>query len=226
VASTATSKQLERWLRQAPLDELCLRADPFDPAWEGLLYAEQVTSGTYDRAADDAFAERHGLGVDFHGAWLHTRRLREEGVAQLVSGPWLSSEAPTPFVLDGRRFASVACFYEALKLREDDPEREAVAMGSARGRGRRRRPAVRGSFHYSGEGGGQEIAAGSPEHGALVARATAAKVEAHAEVRRALAATGRSRLYMGVRFHDGPQALGRYMPFCLMVLRHRATKRR
>lgn len=218
----AANRSLARLLREAPLDVLCRVTDPFDPAWEGLLYAPQVTSRSYDHAADDAFAARHGLSEGFHRRWLHARRLQEEGLSCLVSGPWLASEAPTPFELDGRRYASVACFYQALKLHEDDPEREAIAMGVAiRARGRLR-PAARGVFSYAG----REIAVGSPEHGVLIGRATAAKVDGHAMVRRALAETGWSRLFMGARFHGGPQALGRAMPFCLMVLRHRLTGER
>lgn len=137
----------------------------------------------------------------------------------LVGGPWLASEAPTSFELDGRRYASVACFYEALKLHEDDPERDAVALGLGRDR-RRLRPARCGTFVHAR----QELVVGSPAHGGLVARATAAKVDAHAEVRRALAATGRSLLFMGGRYGGAPQALGRFMPFALMVLRYRASR--
>lgn len=221
MAPVASRGQLERWLRRAPIDELCTLVDPFDPRWEGLLYDEQVTCGTYDIEADDADARRQGLDVGFHRRWLHARRLREEGRAVLVGGPWLASEASTPFVLDGRRYASVACFYEALKLREDDPERDAVSLGLSRGR-RRLRPARRGTFVYAQ----QELAVGSPAHGGLVARATAAKLDAHAEVRRALAATGRSLLFMGGRYGGATQALGRFMPFALMVLRCRATRTR
>ncbi len=209
------ARTLARWLQRATVDELCLHADPLDSAWEGLLYDEQVTTGAYDHAADDDEARRHGLDLGLHRRWLHARRLQQEGRAWLVSGPWLSSEAVTPFVLDARRYASVASFYAALKLAEDDPRREAVARGDRVAR--RLRPAARGSLTYEG----RAIAVGSAEHCALVARATAAKVHAHAEVWRALAATGRSLLFMGGRYGTGPQALGRAMPFALMVLRHR-----
>ena len=219
-ATVASRGQLERYLRRAPIGELCTLVDPFDPRWEGLLYEEQATRGAYDLAADDAEAGRHGLDVGFHRRWLHARRLREEGRASLVGGPWLASEAPTPFVLDGRRYASVACFHEALKLHEDDSERDAVALGLSRDR-RRIRPARRGTFVYAQE----ELVVGSPAHGGLVARATEAKVDAHAEVRRALAATGRSLLFMGGRYGRAPQALGRFMPFALMVLRYRSKGR-
>lgn len=219
MASVASRGQLERWLRRAPIDELCALVDPFDPRWEGLLHEEQVTRRAYDLEADDADATRHGLEVGFHRRWLHARRLREEGRALLVGGPWLASEAPTSFELDGRRYASVACFYEALKLHEDDPERDAVALGLGRDR-RRLRPARCGTFVHAR----QELVVGSPAHGGLVARATAAKVDAHAEVRRALAATGRSLLFMGGRYGGAPQALGRFMPFALMVLRYRASR--
>lgn len=216
MADAPSRKDLERWLRSLAIDELCVRVDPFEPGLADVLYDEPVTRGTYDAEADAAEAARHGLDVGFHSRWLHARRLRDEGRTVLVGGPWLASEAPTPFELDGRHYASVAAFYAALKLRDDDPEREAVARGRG-GRSRRIRPAWRDAFEYDG----RRVAIGSPMHGGLVARATEAKVAAHAEVRRALATTGRSLLYMGGRYGRGPQALGRYMPFALMVLRLR-----
>jgi hypothetical protein len=184
--------RLRTQLRTRPIDELCARLDPFDPALEGPLYAPQVPP--------DAPTLR---------GWERTRALRRAGLLVNVSGDPLCSEARAAFVLDGVECASVCCFYEALK--HGPAERAAIAAGAAPPR---RPPARRRSFEYAG----REIAVDSVEHGVLVARATAAKVEAHPAVRRALAATGEARLYIG---DPHSQVLGRYMPLALMLLRLR-----
>jgi hypothetical protein len=77
--------------------------------------------------------------------------------------------------------------------------------------------ARRGVFRYLGE----EVSVNSVQHGVLVARATEAKVQAHAEVRQALAATGTTRLAAGDPMAG---AIGRWMPFALMVLRLRLRR--
>lgn len=194
-------------VRRRTLAEVCALLDPLDPGCEGVLYGSQAPAQDHDE--DDArFAAAHGLGVEHHRRWIAARRLRNEGRLWLVSGDPLSSESVAPFHLDGRAYRSVWCFYQSLKFAAGDPRRAAAAAGTGgrcRGGGRR-------AFIYEGE----EIAVGSTTHGVLVARATEAKVRAHEHVRRALAATGTSRLFMG---HANSQVLGRFMPFALMVLR-------
>ena len=90
-----------------------------------------------------------------------------------------------------------------VKRRRFDPEDPSLAARraeAATGRGRERgRPGA--ELRHRGD----RIAVNSPEHGALVGRATEAKVTTHADVRDALAATGTERLAAG------SSALGRYM---------------
>ncbi len=133
----------------------------------------------------------------------------------LVGYDPLGSSARTEFTLDGRTYASVEAFYETLKLAEDDPRRGELALG--RWPRRRVKPARRGVFVY----GGEEMEVDSVDHGVLLARATEAKVLAHAAVRQALIASERRWLFIG----EGVGALGRYMPFALMVMRVLLTRR-
>lgn len=211
------ARTFEQWLRRASMAEICGRLDPFDPSCEGMLYAEQTASLPPELEAEARrFAARHGLDPEVCRRRMTGRQLMEAGKLRMVSGEPLASESVAPFVLDGRAYRSVLCFYESLKLPEDDPQRAAVAVGAGRRR-RLGRPFGRASFRY----GGEEIAVGSVAHGVLVARATEAKVNAHEHVQRGLAATGASRLYMG---DAGSQVLGRYMPFALMIVRCRMAR--
>ena len=147
---------------------------------------------------------------------LTSARLHDEHKLILVSGLFLSSQAGTPFHLDGVEYPTLRRFYEALKVPED--RRARFVAGATRrelalGRGHQD-----ATFGYSGH----EIAVGSLEHCQLVARAVSAKVAAHAAVRGELARTGRARLVMG-----GPtsQPLGRVTPFALMIERLRLSAR-
>lgn len=196
--------RLRQWLHRASVAEICGRHEPFDRALEGVLYAPQVAAITAEQEAEALrFAARHGL----HPAWqrerMVARQLLAEGKLALVSANPLASESIAPFQLDGREHRSVWSFYQSLKSRDGDP--------------RPRQGGRRTTFRYDG----LEIGVNSVEHGVLVARATEAKVLAHEHVRRALAATGTARLYMG---EVNSQALGRYMPFALMVMRFRLTR--
>ena len=107
----------------------------------------------------------------------------------------ISNLAHTPFELGGQRYASIEGFWQGLK-RLDPVERRAIAMlwgGEAKGRG--------GSvdqpteFVYEGV----IIAAGSPEHWALMRAACEAKFTQHDEARIALLATGERWLTHKVR---------------------------
>lgn len=202
----AVDERAARRLRERPVATVCAKIDPFDPALEGPLYAPQVVPD--DEAEVRRQASFSGHASEYARAWSRTRCLRHAQLLINVSGDPLG--APTPFVLDGLECASVWSFYQALKL--DGDERVAVAAGR-----RNHRPGpLRDSFEFAGE----TITVDSVADGVLVARATEAKVRAHDRVRRALAATGAARLYMG-----GPrsQVLGRYMPFALMLLRLRGA---
>lgn len=209
-----TGRPLRDTLKRRSIAEICALVEPGERELEGLLYETIPPPVRRDAAAEAREARWRGMEVDEYVAWRAAQRSPPE---LMVSGAPLASEAPTPFVLDGRRYHSVWCFYQSLKLPETDPARALMAAGEYP---RRRGPPRFGrtTLHYRGE----EIAVNSAAHGALIARATEAKVLAHAHVREALAATGTSRLYMG---YSSALVFGRYMPFALMVLRFRLGPR-
>jgi len=192
---------------RAPWETL-FAADPLHPGWEEVLYERQALSGRYDPVEDERLTRTHGPS---YAHWIRHGRLRAEGRLCLVSGEPLSSETRRAFELDGAPYASVRAFYDSLKV-DDVVTRARIAACAYDGpKGLIARPS-RAIFRY----GGLVVDVGSLEHCVLVARATEAKVHAHDDVRRALLATKRARLYMGAI-----TALGRAMPFALMVLRER-----
>jgi hypothetical protein len=192
---------------RAPWETL-FAADPLHPGWEDVLYERQALSGHYDPVEDERVARMHGPS---YAEWTRHGRLRAEGLLSLVSGEPLSSETRRAFALDGAPYASVRAFYDSLKV-DDLVTRARIAACAYDGpKGLIARPS-RATFRC----GAHLVAVGSVEHCVLVARATEAKVQAHEDVRRALLATKRARLYMGA-----VTALGRAMPFALMVVRER-----
>jgi len=181
------AQALREALHRRSVEAACRAVEPDDVACEGVLYD----------------APEFKPDWDLRTRWMHSKWV-------MVGYTPLGSSARTEFTLDGRTYASVGTFHETLKLAEDDPRRGELALGRWPRRGRVK-PARPGVFNYRGE----EIAVNSAEHGVLIARATEAKVLAHASVRQALLATERRWLFIG----EGPGALGRYMPFALMVMR-------
>lgn len=205
------ARPLRETLRSRSVDQVCMLVDPGDPGLEGLLYEGRMAT-VGDVQADALEARTLKLEPAAYAAW---RAQQRRPLNHMISGAPLGSDASAPFVLDRLACDSVWSFYQCLKLLEGDPARAEVAAGTS---GRRRvGTGGRRSFRYRGE----EIAVGSPAHGALIARATRAKVLAHEHVREALLATGTSLLWMGPR---DATALGRYMPFALMVLRFKLAR--
>ncbi|MCY1057319.1 hypothetical protein [Nannocystis sp. SCPEA4] len=213
MASTRDSgRPLRETLRSRSVGDVCLFVDPGDSGLAGLLYEGRMAT-VGDVRADELEARTLKLGRAEYTAW---RQQQRRPLNHMISGAPLASDAPAPFVLDGLACHGVWWFYQCLKRLETDPSRALVAAGTS---GRNRlRTGGRTTFAYRGE----EIAVGSPAHGALIARATEAKVLAHPHVRQALMATGTSLLWMGPA---NAEALGRYMPFALMVLRFKLGPR-
>jgi predicted NAD-dependent protein-ADP-ribosyltransferase YbiA (DUF1768 family) len=94
--------------------------------------------------------------------------------------------AATPFVLDGRTYASVESFWQSLKF-EDKFERRTIAEAEG--------PRARGLGDAKGYGEsvvyeGRTIAVGTRDHWDLMRRACTAKFEQNENARDALLATG------------------------------------
>lgn len=107
----------------------------------------------------------------------------------------ISNLAHTPFELGGQRYASVEGFWQGLK-QLDQAERRAMAKlwgGEAKERG----GSVDQPTEFAYEG--VTIAAGSPEHWALMRAACEAKFTRHDAARSALLATGERWLTHKVR---------------------------
>lgn len=98
----------------------------------------------------------------------------------------VSNFAHTPFLLDGRQYASVEGFWQGLKF--EDPARR-VAIAALHGHEARQvrveAPRI-GTVVY----GGRTIAAGTADHWDLMLMACRAKFEQHDGARRALLGTG------------------------------------
>ncbi len=127
-------------------------------------------------------------------------------------GRLMSNFGPTPFTLDGRRYASVESFYVGLKFLDaaqrrkvaEMPGKEAYAFGLS-------------STLRESEYQGRRFVLGGPEHHALILRAIRAKLAAHQELARAFAATHPRPIV-----HDTgrPERPGTFMPavaFCRML---------
>ena len=146
-----------------------------------------------------------------------------DGHAERPDGPsyhWadinlLSSAAPTPFTLANHRFRSVDSFYEALKLPEGSPEREACASAPVQEAKRLTRRIRDTTFWYQG----QSIPVGSLEHEAILAAAISAKVSQNPDVQAALRETGTAKLVFPLTTRESPGTLARVTPVALMIER-------
>lgn len=127
----------------------------------------------------------------------------------------LCNAAPTPFVLDGERYASVDSFYEALKLPERADERALCAMSPSSAAKRIARRYRQPEFSYRGI----RIPVGSVGHEALLAAAITAKIDQHPDVEAALLATGSAKLVFPSRGAAAPGVLARVTPMTLMLER-------
>ena len=94
--------------------------------------------------------------------------------------------APTPFELDGRRYASVESFWQGLKFATEAERRRVAALDGPRARRAGEEEGYGATFRYEG----REIAVGSWDHRELMARACRAKFAQDDAARAALLATG------------------------------------
>ncbi len=139
---------------------------------------------------DFAFAMQPNAGTGTTLAGLGPRReaCREPiNVTSMSPHPvrLIANFAPTPFDLDGVRYACVEAFWQSLRFAP--PERVAIASlagGDAKGRGSQRPYGSHVTY------GGSEIPVGAYEHWQLMRRACRAKFEQNADARAALLGTG------------------------------------
>jgi predicted NAD-dependent protein-ADP-ribosyltransferase YbiA (DUF1768 family) len=125
----------------------------------------------------------------------------------------IANFAPTPFDLDGLRYACVEAFWQSLRFPPD--ERAAIVGldgGAAKGRGAQQ---PYGSHVIYG---GNEIAVGAYEHWQLMRRACRAKFEQNADARATLLGTGERPLIHVVK-HDSRTIPGVIMASIWMALR-------
>lgn len=127
-------------------------------------------------------------------------------------GRLMSNFGATPFVLDGRHYASVESFYVGLKFIDDAERRRIAAMPGAQAYAYGRASTLTHTAYM-----GRRFALGGPEHHALVLRAIRAKLAAHPELARRFAATHPRPIV-----HDTgqPERPGTFLPaavFCRML---------
>jgi predicted NAD-dependent protein-ADP-ribosyltransferase YbiA (DUF1768 family) len=180
---------------------------------------ERVALAAWGSAHEDhAFAMQPNAGT---GATLAGLGPRPDACREPINVTGLSPEpiglianfAPTPFELDGVRYACVEAFWQSLRF---PPGERAVIAGlvgaAAKGQGSER---PYGSHVIYG---GSEIAVGAYEHWQLMRRACRAKFEQNADARAALLGTGKRPLIHVVK-HDSRTIPGVIMASIWMALR-------
>ncbi len=158
-----------------------------------------------------------GVALSLIGPEAEARRA-PLNIVQSVAPPFapISNLACAPFALHGRHYASIEGFWQGLKL-PDAGERLAMAkLSGAEAKERGSRVDQPASFVYEGV----TIAAGSPEHWALMRAACEAKFSQHHAARIALLATGERWLTHKVR-RDSRTIPGAIMAEIWMRLRTR-----
>ncbi len=129
------------------------------------------------------------------GASLHDIGLQEDAcrepinvVFDLVAPQWqpISNLAETPFMMDGRHYASIEGFWQGLKFPDQGERSRVAALSGKEARNAARKAPDQPSFVY----GRDTMAFGSPGHHALMRRACDAKFTQHLIAREALLSTG------------------------------------
>src|SRR6516165_9802254 len=132
----------------------------------------------------------------------------------------IANFAPTPFELDGVRYACVEAFWQSLRFPIGERARIAVLDGAAAKRASAEEPY---GSHVSY--GGRAVAVGTWDHWQLMRRACRAKFEQNEDARLALLATGRRPLIHKLR-RDSRTIPGVIMAEIWMALRDRLLRLR
>jgi predicted NAD-dependent protein-ADP-ribosyltransferase YbiA (DUF1768 family) len=178
------------------------------------------------RAAHDGFAfttaENSGSGATLTALGPRAEACREP-INVTSSSPepirLIANFAPTPFVLDGERYACVEAFWQSLRFPIEQRPRIAAMDGRAAKDASARQPY--GSHVVYG---GRTIAVGAFDHWQLMRGACAAKFEQNDDARAALLATGDRPLIHVVR-RDSRTIPGVIMAEIWMTLRAQLRRR-
>jgi predicted NAD-dependent protein-ADP-ribosyltransferase YbiA (DUF1768 family) len=179
------------------------------------------------KAAHDGFAfatiENSGPGATLTALGPRVEACREPiNVTSSSPDPvrLIANFAPTPFELDGERYACVEAFWQSLRFPLAERARIAALAGPVAKQESEKQPY--GSHIVYG---GQPIAVGSWDHWQLMRRACAAKFAQNADARAALLATGERPLVHRVR-RDSRTIPGVIMAEIWMELRARLRQGR
>ena len=107
----------------------------------------------------------------------------------------ISNLAHTPFTMDGGRYASIEGFWQGLKTADPVRRRAIAKLSGPEAKTAGSEVVQPADFEYAGD----RIAAGSPEHWALMGAACTAKFDQDSHARAALLATGERWLTHKVR---------------------------
>jgi predicted NAD-dependent protein-ADP-ribosyltransferase YbiA (DUF1768 family) len=128
----------------------------------------------------------------------------------------ISNFAATPFVLDGRDYASVEGFWQGLKFPAERDRRRVAALSGSQARDAGEAQPYGPTVAYDG----QVVPVGAWGHWQLMERACLAKFAQHAEAREALLSTGERTLVHRVR-RDSRTIPGALMADIWMRIRRR-----
>jgi len=144
------------------------------------------------KAAHDGFAfaaaDNSGTGVTLAALGPRAEACREPiNVTSFSPDPirLIANFAPTPFELDGERYACVEAFWQSLRFPPEQRRRIAALAGPVAKQESEKQPY---GSHVVYEG--REIPVGAYEHWKLMRRACTAKFEQNEDARAALLATG------------------------------------
>jgi predicted NAD-dependent protein-ADP-ribosyltransferase YbiA (DUF1768 family) len=179
------------------------------------VWKEGKTDHVFGPALRGSGLALHDLGPKEHACNepLNVGSKAKEPVARL-----LSNFAATPFELDGRAYASVESFWQALKFDGVD-RREVALLDGPKAQRRGQEKGYGATVRYEG----RDIAVGGWEHWELMERACTAKFEQNEEAREALLATGNRTLTHRMR-RDSKTIPGAIMADIWMKIRRRLQR--
>lgn len=102
----------------------------------------------------------------------------------------LSNLAPTPFILNGKKYASVEGFWQGLKFPDEEKRNEIAKLWGVEAKKAGNKAEKSNEFEYQGK----KFQAGSEKHQDLIKQAIKAKLEQNSHVLDLLLATGNKKI--------------------------------